>query len=106
MVLALSCSGIRATAQPASAVPGNFVETTTASGIKFKDVASHTSKKYLLETMGSGVGVFDFDNDGLLDVFLVNGTPLADPTPKGTIPQKKTTGTVSTIRRRMAPSKT
>jgi enediyne biosynthesis protein E4 len=33
-------------------------------------------KKYILETTGSGVGLFDFDNDGLLDVFLVNGTTL------------------------------
>jgi len=51
-------------------------------------MASHTSKKYLLETMGSGVAVFDYDNDGRLDIFVVNGAPLNDPTPPGTIPQK------------------
>jgi len=39
--------------------------------------------------MGSGVAVFDYDNDGLLDIFLVNGAPLSDPTAKGTIPEKK-----------------
>ncbi len=38
--------------------------------------------------MGSGVALFDYDNDGLLDIFLVNGAPLSDPTPKGTIPEK------------------
>ena len=38
--------------------------------------------------MGSGVALWDFDNDGLLDIFFVNGAPLSDPTPKGTIPQK------------------
>ena len=38
--------------------------------------------------MGSGVALFDYDNDGRLDIFLVNGAPLSDPTPKGTIPQK------------------
>jgi hypothetical protein len=38
--------------------------------------------------MGSGVALFDYDNDGRLDIFAVNGAPLADPTPKGTIPQK------------------
>jgi hypothetical protein len=32
--------------------------------------------------------LFDYDNDGRLDIFVVNGAPLADPTPKGTIPQK------------------
>ena len=38
--------------------------------------------------MAPGVALFDYDNDGRLDIFLVNGAPLADPTPKGTIPQK------------------
>jgi hypothetical protein len=78
-----------AAAPTSSMVPGKFVDTTSASGINFMGVASHTSKKYLLETMGSGVAVFDYDNDGLLDIFCVNGAPLSDPTPKGTIPQKK-----------------
>ena len=38
--------------------------------------------------MGSGVALFDYDNDGRLDIFFANGAPLADPTPLGTIPQK------------------
>jgi hypothetical protein len=38
--------------------------------------------------MGSGVALFDYDNDGRLDIFLVNGAPLADPTPPDAIPQK------------------
>ncbi len=67
---------------------GNFVDVTPSSGIRFRHIASHTSKKYLPETMGSGVALFDYDNDGRLDIFLVNGAPLADPTPPGTIPQK------------------
>ena len=70
------------------AIPGKFVDTTSALGIRFQYLASHTSKKYLPETMGSGVALFDYDNDGKLDIFLVNGAPLSDPTPKGTIPQK------------------
>ncbi len=70
------------------AVPGNFVETTAAAGIDFVGVACHTAKKYLLETMGSGVALLDYDNDGLLDILFVNGAPLTDPTAKGTIPRK------------------
>lgn len=37
---------------------------------------SPTSSKYLPETMGGGVALLDYDNDGLLDVFLVNGGKL------------------------------
>ena len=61
---------------------------TPASGVHFQGIGSHTSKKYLIETMGSGVALFDYDNDGRLDIFLVNGTHLSDPTPHGTVPQK------------------
>ncbi len=74
--------------QAARNTPGNFVDITAASGVRFQHIATHTSKKYLIETMGSGVALFDYDNDGRLDIFLVNGAPLTDPTPKGTIPQK------------------
>ena len=42
---------------------------TSALGVHFQHVASHTSKKYLIETMGSGVALFDYDNDGRLDIF-------------------------------------
>ena len=51
-------------------------------------MASHTSKKYLLETMGPGVALFDYDNDGRLDIFVVNGAEITDPMPKGAVPQK------------------
>jgi hypothetical protein len=71
-----------------SAMPGKFVDITSAAGVHFQGVASHTSKKYLIETMGSGVALFDYDNDGRLDIFAVNGAALTDPTVKGTIPQK------------------
>jgi enediyne biosynthesis protein E4 len=72
-------------AQPA---PAKFVEVTSQSGVNFESKSSHTPKHYLPETMGAGVALFDYDNDGRLDIFLVNGAPIADPTPKGTIPQK------------------
>jgi hypothetical protein len=67
---------------------GKFVDVTATKGVRFQYKASHTSKKYLVETMGAGVALFDYDNDGLLDIFLVNGAPLSDPTPKNAIPQK------------------
>lgn len=69
-------------------VPGNFVDVTATSGLQFHHYASQTAKKYMLEIMGSGVALFDYDNDGRLDIFLVNGAPISDPTPLGTIPRK------------------
>ncbi len=87
-VILLMCLGSLAAWQGAQGPPGNFTDVTAASGVHFQHVASHTSKKYLPESMGSGVALFDYDNDGRLDIFLVNGAPLSDPTPKGSIPQK------------------
>ena len=69
-------------------VPGKFVDVTEKLGIHFKQQASKTSRKYLPETMGSGVAVFDYDNDGRLDIFFANGARIDDPMPKGSIPQK------------------
>jgi enediyne biosynthesis protein E4 len=73
---------------PSTVNSGLFVDVTSTKGLNFHYLSSHTSKKYLLETMGAGVALFDYDNDGRLDIFLVNGAPLGDPTPKGTIPRK------------------
>jgi enediyne biosynthesis protein E4 len=76
-------------AQQQSAPNGEaFVDVTQRLGLNFQYRSSHTSKKYLLETMGPGVALFDYDNDGRLDIYLVNGAPLADPAPKGNIPVK------------------
>ncbi|RXH56890.1 CRTAC1 family protein [Granulicella sibirica] len=73
---------------PPNSTPGLFVDTAAKLGITFKGFAQHTPTKYLLETMGSGVATFDYDNDGLLDIFLVNGATVSDPAPKGTVPKK------------------
>jgi len=79
-----------ASPEPASTVapPAKFVDITAKSHLLFNSQASHSPTKYLIETMGSGVALFDYDNDGLLDIFFVNGAPLSRTTPKGTIPQK------------------
>jgi hypothetical protein len=67
---------------------GKFTDVTSSLGVHFQYLASHTSKKYLPETMGAGVALFDFDNDGRLDIFLVNGAFISDPMPKDAVPQK------------------
>ena len=48
-------------------------------GLDFNHVNSPTPQKYLIETMGGGVALFDYNNDGLLDIFLVNSGQLTNP---------------------------
>ncbi|HKG60753.1 MAG TPA: CRTAC1 family protein [Pyrinomonadaceae bacterium] len=48
-----------------------FNDVTSASGITFKHALS-TEKKYIAESMSGGVALFDYDNDGYLDIFFVN----------------------------------
>jgi enediyne biosynthesis protein E4 len=58
--------------------PGiSFVNVARESGLKAKTIYGGEHKnKYLLETTGCGVAFYDYDNDGWLDIFLVNGTRL------------------------------
>ncbi len=53
-----------------------YVDVTAVSRVHFKNNNSATSDKYLIETMTGGAAVFDYDNDGWLDIFLVNGAKL------------------------------
>src|SRR5207245_973945 len=54
-----------------------FLNVARESGLNAKTIFGGEHKnKYLLETTGCGVAVYDYDNDGWLDIFLVNGTRL------------------------------
>jgi hypothetical protein len=50
-------------------------------GLDFTLLNSPTPQKYLIETMPGGIALFDYNNDGLLDIFLVNGGRLTSPVP-------------------------
>jgi len=58
---------------PAPHAGVRFIDITAASGVKFTHNSGRSGKKYLPETMGAGVAVFDADGDGWLDILLVNG---------------------------------
>jgi len=57
---------------PRASSPVTFTDISRLSKIDFKHAGSPTSQKYLLETMGGGVAIFDYDNDGRMDLFFTN----------------------------------
>jgi hypothetical protein len=65
-----------------------FVDVSGKCGVSFKNEASHTQAKYLVETMLGGVAMFDYNGDGRLDLFFVNGAALANLDPHGKGPDK------------------
>jgi enediyne biosynthesis protein E4 len=54
-----------------------FTDAAKEAGLTMMNVfGGENTKKYIIETTGTGVAIFDFDNDGWPDIFIVNGTKL------------------------------
>ena len=61
-------------ASPAGDLGVTFIDVAKEAGLNAKTIFGGEHKnKYLLETTGCGVAFYDYDNDGWLDIFLVNG---------------------------------
>jgi len=64
-----------------------FEDATKAAGLRtWRHVMGTQKKRYILETDGSGVGLIDYDNDGWLDIYLVNGSTYEALSGKSTPP--------------------
>ena len=59
--------------------PAGFTDISSTAGVQFHHVNGASHDKHLAETIGSGGLFFDFDDDGWIDIFLVDGGSLADP---------------------------
>jgi len=75
----------QAKAAPANLI-ANFTDVAEKAGLTIQEIyGGIDTKKYIIETTGTGVAIFDYDNDGWPDIFLVNGTRLGTP-PTGPAP--------------------
>jgi hypothetical protein len=62
--------------------PVRFEDVTARAGIHFVHNSGRAGKKYLPETLGSGVALFDADGDGWLDILFINGKDWPSQPPK------------------------
>ena len=53
-----------------------FVDVATSVGVNFKHTSGKSGRKYGVETIGSGAVFFDYNNDGWIDLYAVNGSSL------------------------------
>ena len=69
--------GQKSPADSATAI--RFTEISRQAGVDFRHINGASPDKHLIETIGSGGLFFDYDNDGSIDIFLVDGGSVADP---------------------------
>src|SRR6266478_6061280 len=83
--------------------PVVFTDITKQAGLaKFQHHSGSPEKATILETPGSGVALFDYDNDGWLDIYLLNGSTLAalkgrEPAPRAMLLRNNQDGTFTDV---------
>jgi enediyne biosynthesis protein E4 len=74
---AAAASAAAASAPAAATAPPLFIEVAQRSGVDFRHVNGMSGEFHYAEIIGSGIALFDYDNDGRLDLLVLQGKPLA-----------------------------
>jgi len=69
-MLGLAMAALQRASEKAAATV-QFIDITDSTGIQFRHLSA-PEKKYIVESMSGGVALFDYDNDGLLDIYFTN----------------------------------
>src|SRR5580698_2515817 len=84
-------------------LPAWFVNVAPQAGLQMNNINGDlNTKKYIIETTGSGVAVIDYDHDGWPDIYLLNGTtldgePSVDPHPTNHLYRNNHDGTFTDV---------
>ena len=96
------CPGQQAKASIPAKPIADFADVAEKAGLTMQNIFGGVeTKKYIIETTGTGVAIFDYDNDGWPDIFLVNGTRLrglpSGPAPSNHLYRNNHDGTFSDV---------
>jgi hypothetical protein len=68
-------------AAPAAGGPIRLTDVTAETGITFRHTDGGCGRRYIMETVSAGLALFDYNGDGRIDIYFVNGAPLKGARP-------------------------
>jgi hypothetical protein len=76
LTLLLGVAGGPAAARASDDCPIRLTDVTEQTGITFRHTHGGSGRRYIVESVVAGLALFDYDNDGWIDIYFLNGAPL------------------------------